>query len=53
MAPCIERPNNRNPVPHTYKLSGLYSISAKNDYYVNCPVDPGGIQGSHWPIVCP
>ena len=30
-------------------LSGLYSISAQNDY-VSCPVDPGSIQGSHWPI---
>ena len=25
------------------------SISAQN-YHVNCPVDPGSIQGSHWPI---
>ena len=25
------------------------SISAQNDY-VNCPVDPGSIQGSHWPV---
>ena len=33
-------------------LSGLYSISAQNDYYVTCtcPVDPGSIQGGHWPI---
>ena len=26
-----------------------YSISAQDDY-VNCGVDPGSIQGSHWPI---
>ena len=30
-------------------LSGLYNISAQHDY-VYCPVDPGSIQGSHWPI---